>query len=140
MAALLESGRDKSSALYKAVVKIQAQFRGYVVRKAYRTYKLGGVISELLYSPAAYGIDMSIRNLPKPKGRINAQVGPRIHTGSILDPYRIHTGSILQFHRPCDPIYLQLFSHLGLLCLCPLSSPLHVLCLISPCAGDGSRE
>ncbi|GAX74960.1 hypothetical protein CEUSTIGMA_g2406.t1 [Chlamydomonas eustigma] len=74
MAALLESGRDKNSAIYKAVVKIQSQFRGYVVRKAYRTYKLGGVVSELLYSPAAYGIDMSIRNMPKPKGRINAQV------------------------------------------------------------------
>ena len=56
------------------MVKIQAHFRGYVVKKAYRTYKLGGVISELLYSPAAYGIDMSIKNMPKPKGRINAQV------------------------------------------------------------------
>ena len=126
MAALLESGRDKSSALYKAVVKIQAQFRGYVVRKAYRTYKLGGVISELLYSPAAYGIDMSIRNLPKPKGRINAQVGPRIHTVSIL-----------QFHRP--DLYAAV-AHLGVLPLCPLSSPLQLLCLISPCTGDGSRE
>ena len=42
------------------------------VRKAYKTYRLGGEISELLYSPAAYGLDMSIKNMPKSKGRIDA--------------------------------------------------------------------
>ena len=44
------------------------------VRKAYRVYQLGGAISEILYSPAAYGLDMSVRNMPRPKGRIAAQV------------------------------------------------------------------
>jgi N-acetylneuraminic acid mutarotase len=74
LAALMERGQDKSSAIYKAIVKIQATFRGHIVRKAYTTYRLGGAISELLYSPAAYGLDLSIRNAPKPRGRINAQM------------------------------------------------------------------
>ena len=47
---------------------------GYMVRKAFTVYKLGGVVSELLYSPAAFGLDMSTRNMPKPRGRICAQV------------------------------------------------------------------
>lgn len=34
--------------------------------QAYQTYKLGGKISELLYSPAAYGIDLSSKDMPKP--------------------------------------------------------------------------
>ena len=28
-------------------------------------------VSELLYSPALYGVDMTSKDLPKPKGRIN---------------------------------------------------------------------
>lgn len=44
------------------------------MRKAYRVYQLGGKVSELLYSPAAYGLDMSARNMPRPKARIGAQV------------------------------------------------------------------
>jgi hypothetical protein len=48
--------------------------RGYVVRKAYKLYQLGGVVSEILYSPAAYGLDMSVRNMPKPRARISPQV------------------------------------------------------------------
>ena len=36
--------------------------------------KVGGVVSELLYSPAAYGLDMSVRNAPKPRARISPQV------------------------------------------------------------------
>jgi hypothetical protein len=32
MSALLDSGKDKNSAIYRAIVKIQSQFRGYVVR------------------------------------------------------------------------------------------------------------
>jgi hypothetical protein len=36
--------------------------------------QVGGVVSELLYSPAAYGLDMSIRNMPKPRARISPQV------------------------------------------------------------------
>ena len=35
-----------------AAVRIQAHFRGYAVRKAYKTYKVGGKVNELLYSPA----------------------------------------------------------------------------------------
>ncbi len=45
------------------------------VRKAYKVYKLGGVLSEILYSPAAFGLDMSVKNMPKPRSRISAQVG-----------------------------------------------------------------
>jgi hypothetical protein len=48
--------------------------RGYVVRKAYKLYQLGGVVSEILYSPAAYGLDMSAKNMPKPRARISPQV------------------------------------------------------------------
>lgn len=50
------------------------RFRGYVVQKAYRLYKIGGVVSELLYSPAAYGLDLSVLNAPKPKARICSMV------------------------------------------------------------------
>mmetsp|Transcript_35362 Transcript_35362/g.89532 ORF Transcript_35362/g.89532 Transcript_35362/m.89532 type:complete len:561 (-) Transcript_35362:2296-3978(-) len=74
VAALLAAGQDKNSAIYRAAVKIQAQFRGYVVRKAYKLYRLGGVVSEILYSPAAYGLDMSAKNMPRPKARLGAQV------------------------------------------------------------------
>jgi len=72
LAALIKMGQDKNSPIYKAAVKIQARFRGYVVQKAYKAYKVGGVISEILYSPAAYGLDLSVLNLPKPRARINA--------------------------------------------------------------------
>lgn len=44
------------------------------VRKAYKLYRLGGVVSEILYSPAAYGLDMSAKNMPRPKARLGAQV------------------------------------------------------------------
>jgi hypothetical protein len=39
--------------------------------QAYKTYKLGGKISELLYSPAAYGIDLSSQHVLKPRARAN---------------------------------------------------------------------
>lgn len=58
----------------RAAVRIQSRFRGYVVRKAYKLYKIGGVVSEILYSPAAFGLDMSVKNQLKPRARINAQV------------------------------------------------------------------
>eukprot|EP00884_Botryococcus_braunii_P008682 jgi/Botrbrau1/17815/Bobra.0127s0060.1 len=68
----LGSGKlDKDSVLYKAAVRIQSRYRGYVIRKAYKTYKLGGKISELLYSPAAYGIDLSSQHILKPRARAN---------------------------------------------------------------------
>lgn len=72
MTAMLAAGKDKNSALYRAAVRIQANFRGYVVRKAYKLYKIGGVVSEILYSPAAFGLDLSVKNMPKPRGRISA--------------------------------------------------------------------
>ena len=37
--------------------------------QAYKTYRLGGEISELLYSPATYGIDLSSRDYIKPRAR-----------------------------------------------------------------------
>ncbi|PNW78421.1 hypothetical protein CHLRE_09g398200v5 [Chlamydomonas reinhardtii] len=63
---------DKNSALYRAAVKIQASYRGYKVRKAYIAYRIGGVVSELLYSPATFGLDLSSLNMPKPRARIGA--------------------------------------------------------------------
>ena len=37
--------------------------------QAYKTYKLGGTISELLYSPATYGIDLDAKDMLKPRAR-----------------------------------------------------------------------
>ena len=37
--------------------------------QAYKAYKLGGRVTELLYSPALYGIDLSAQNMPKPRAR-----------------------------------------------------------------------
>ncbi|KAG2483359.1 hypothetical protein HYH03_017759 [Edaphochlamys debaryana] len=71
-AARLAALCDKSSALYRAATKIQASYRGYVVRKAYQLYKIGGVVSEVLYSPATYGLDLSCLSMPKPRARIGA--------------------------------------------------------------------
>jgi hypothetical protein len=55
-----------------AATRIQAHFRGHVVRKAFKLYQIGGAISEVLYSPAAYGVDLSSSNAPKPRARINS--------------------------------------------------------------------
>jgi hypothetical protein len=81
--ALLAAGQDKSSPIYQAAVRIQSRFRGYVVRKAYKLYQLGGVVSEILYSPAAYGLDMSVKNMPKPRARIS----PQVSGSSVLPSY-----------------------------------------------------
>lgn len=67
-ATLSKLASSKDSSLLRAAVKIQAAFRGHAVRKAYHTYRMGGQISELLYSPAAYGIDLSDSG-PKPRAR-----------------------------------------------------------------------
>lgn len=58
--------------LHAAAQRIQAHYRGHVVRKAFKLYKIGGTISEVLYSPAAYGVDLSSLNAPRPRARINA--------------------------------------------------------------------
>ncbi|KAI8464529.1 MAG: hypothetical protein J3K34DRAFT_474238 [Monoraphidium minutum] len=73
-AAAADGGADDAAATRPAAVRIQSRFRGFAVRKAYTLYKVGGVMSELLYSPAAYGLDMSVRNMPKPRARISPQV------------------------------------------------------------------
>ena len=36
----------------KAAIKIQANFRGFMVKKAYKSYSIGKSINELIYSPA----------------------------------------------------------------------------------------
>lgn len=65
---------DDEAKKVAAVTKIQAHYRGHVVRKAMRLYRIGGKISEVLYSPAAYGVDLSSQNAPKPRARINANI------------------------------------------------------------------
>ena len=42
---------------------------GVSVLQAYTAYRLGGQISELLYSPATYGIDLSAKDMIKPRAR-----------------------------------------------------------------------
>ena len=42
------------------------------MRKAYKLYKVGGVVSELLYSPGSG--EAAPKTLPKPRGRINAAI------------------------------------------------------------------
>lgn len=68
-ALLMTVMQNKDSALVKAATRIQAAYRGHVVRSAYTAYKLGGQVSELLYSPAAYGIDLSATDMIKPRAR-----------------------------------------------------------------------
>ena len=54
-------------------MRIQSRFRGYVVRKAYKLYRLGGAISEILYSPALAGV-VPPKDVVRPYGRINAMM------------------------------------------------------------------
>jgi hypothetical protein len=65
---------DEEAAKIAAATRIQAHYRGHVVRKAMKLYRIGGMISEVLYSPAAYGVDLSSQNSPKPRARINANM------------------------------------------------------------------
>lgn len=37
--------------------------------QAYNTYKLGGKMSELLYSPATYGVDFNSKTFLRPRAR-----------------------------------------------------------------------
>ena len=68
-----------SDALHKAATKIQAHYRGHIVRKAVRLYRIGGIVSECLYSPGT-GLKPP-KNIPRPIGRINAAMTVR---GNIL--------------------------------------------------------
>ena len=63
---------DDASKRAAAATRIQASYRGHVVRQAFKVYQTGGAISEVLYSPAAYGVDLSSKAAPKPRARINA--------------------------------------------------------------------
>lgn len=67
--ALSRAVTDKNEAASRAATLIQAAFRGYAIRKAYETYKVGGKVSELLYSPATYGIDWDSKELIRPRAR-----------------------------------------------------------------------
>ena len=67
--ASLGQSLSKDPAVARAATLIQAAFRGYAVRKAYETYRVGGKISELLYSPATYGIDWDSKELIRPRAR-----------------------------------------------------------------------
>ena len=55
----------------RAAITIQSHYRGHVVRKAYKLYRVGGVVSEILYSPALAGV-VPPRGIVRPFGRINA--------------------------------------------------------------------
>jgi hypothetical protein len=68
-AALTKMMADKESPLVRAATRIQAAYRGHMVRSAMKAYRLGGTVSELLYSPAAYGIDLSAKDMIKPRAR-----------------------------------------------------------------------
>ena len=79
-AALMEMAANKDSALHRAATKIQSAYRGHIVRSALKTYKLGGQISELLYSPATYGIDLSAKDVIKPRARSAPMLAVLRHT------------------------------------------------------------
>lgn len=59
----------EQQALHRAATRIQAHFRGFAVRKAMQTYRVGGKVSELLYSPATVGIDWSSKDIVRPRAR-----------------------------------------------------------------------
>ena len=55
----------------RAATKIQSHYRGYAVRKAIHIYRIGGVASELLYSP---GCGVAPKRAVRPVGRCNAML------------------------------------------------------------------
>jgi len=74
-----ESGRPPPPpGAERAAVVIQSRWRGSVVRRAYKAYRVGGVLSELLYSPASWGV-VADSDYPRPRGRLGslAVVAPR---------------------------------------------------------------
>ncbi len=75
---LMQLAADKGSVFHRAAEKIQAHFRGHMVRKAFQAYKLGGQISELLYSPATYGVDLSAADMLKPRARSAPMVSEQV--------------------------------------------------------------
>lgn len=65
--------------------------------QAYTTYKLGGKLSEMLYSPATYGVDFSGKHLPRPKARANANLAVVGNTLWLM-------GGIVEVRLPRDGI------------------------------------
>ena len=59
---------------HAAAAKIQSHFRGYAVRKAFKLYKVGGRVNELLYSPAIVRQDPGSKRIVHPNPRIKANV------------------------------------------------------------------
>ena len=55
----------------RAATTIQSHYRGYAVRKAIHIYRIGGVTSELLYSP---GCGLAPKRAVRPVGRCNAML------------------------------------------------------------------
>lgn len=74
-------------------------------------------MSELLYSPAAYGLDMSVRNMPKPRARISPQVCLKCHILIIL----MQLLACRCRRNVCLPVQAMYACH-----LCPTSSIQHV--------------
>jgi hypothetical protein len=79
-AELMKIVSSKNSPLVKAATRIQAAYRGHMVRSAMKAYKLGGQVSELLYSPATYGIDLSAKDMMKPRARSAPMLAVLRHT------------------------------------------------------------
>jgi hypothetical protein len=79
-AELMKLVSNKNSPLVQAATRIQAAYRGHMVRSAMKAYKLGGQVSELLYSPATYGIDLSAKDMIKPRGRSAPMLAVLRHT------------------------------------------------------------
>jgi hypothetical protein len=79
-AELMKLVSNKNSPLVKAATRIQAAYRGHMVRSAMKAYKLGGQVSELLYSPATYGIDLSAKDMIKPRARSAPMLAVLRHT------------------------------------------------------------
>jgi hypothetical protein len=56
-------------ALHRAATRIQANWRGFAVRKVLHIYRIGGAVSEMTYAPA---LGFPPPNVPTPFGRIGA--------------------------------------------------------------------
>jgi hypothetical protein len=79
--------------------------------QAYTSYKLGGPLSELLYSPAAFGIDFGARDAPRPRARANPMLGVCGNTLWLLGGAvevrsrahaQLHTGCVAFEAVPCQ--------------------------------------
>ena len=72
--------------------------------QAYTTYKLGGPVSELLYSPATYGIDFAARDAPRPRARANPMLAVAGNTlwllGGVVEVRRALSWCRIQGMRP----------------------------------------